>query len=327
MGGNDVPELLPGRGDLRGPEADGTESADRPEPRWSEDIPMDHLHLTHRSSLHLTRWARTGPAEFRFGAVWPEAHGGRAPVSGTLSGPAPMLVAATYRQAGLLIAHSAYGVPRTSETLLQNLNLTVDPARPLPAHGPVALDVLARCTVTGHRGGRPAGLHIEAEILHAGGLLARIDSEFSWMSRAVYRRLRGAKVDAPWNTTPAPEPVPPASVGRATAQDVLLAPVSQGRWRLRNETRNLLLFDHRVDHVPGLVLVEAAQQAARALAGPGFVPLSATNAFASYVELDAPCLVEATAPPAHRGRVTVDVTGRQDGRICFRSTVSGCLTD
>ncbi|MEU6706980.1 ScbA/BarX family gamma-butyrolactone biosynthesis protein [Streptomyces wuyuanensis] len=287
---------------------------------------MDHLHLTHRSSLHLTRWARTGPSEFRFGAVWADAHGGRAPVSGTLPGPAPMLVAATYRQAGLLIAHSAYGVPRTSETLLQNLNLTVDPARPLPARGPVPLDVLARCTATGHRGGRTAGLHIEAEILHADGPLARIDSAFSWMSRAVYRRLRGTKADVPWNATPAPEPVPPASVGRATAQDVLLAPVSRGRWLLRTETRNLLLFDHRVDHVPGLVLVEAAQQAARALAGPDFVPLSATNTFASYVELDAPCLVEATAPPARRGPVTVNVTGRQDGRICFRSAVSGRLT-
>nr|WP_238420011.1 ScbA/BarX family gamma-butyrolactone biosynthesis protein [Streptomyces taklimakanensis] len=317
--------MLSAHGDRWGRESTGTEPHDAPGPRWSGDIPMDHLHLTHRSSVHLRRWTRTGPAEFRFTAVWPDARGGRAPVPARHAGPDPMLVAATYRQAGLLIAHSAYAVPRANETLLQNLNLTVDPDRPLPAHGPVALDVLARCAELGRRGGAPTGLHIEAEIRHAdGALLARIDSDFSWMSRAVYRRLRGDKADAAWDPTPPPEPVDPASVGRATARDVLLAPAAPGRWRLRNETRNPLLFDHRVDHVPGLVLVEAVQQAARALAGPGFRPVSAANTFDNYVELDAPCLVEATARPADGGgTVIVDVVGRQTGRVCFRGTVSG----
>ncbi|WP_079188849.1 ScbA/BarX family gamma-butyrolactone biosynthesis protein [Streptomyces kebangsaanensis] len=318
-----MPELLSVHGGQRGRDAAGAGPRDDSEPEWSDDIPIDRLHLTHRSSVHLTHWARTGPAEFRFTAAWPEARGGRAPVRTVHAGPDPMLVTATHRQAGLLIAHSAYAVPRTDATLLQRLNLTVDPDQPLPAHGPVALDVVARCAETGRRRGTPAGLRIETEIRHAGAPLARVDSDFSWMSRAVYRRLRGDKADAVWDVVP-PQPVDPASVGRATTRDVLLAPAAPGRWQLRNETRNLLLFDHRVDHVPGLVLVEAAQQAARALAGPGFQPVSAANAFENYVELDEPCLIEATARPVDgSGAVTVDVVGRQAGQVCFRSAVSG----
>ncbi|MGV9566841.1 ScbA/BarX family gamma-butyrolactone biosynthesis protein [Streptomyces sp. NPDC003480] len=319
-----MPELLSVH-DQRGRDAAAADPRDVTEPEWSGDIPIDHLHLTHRPSVHLTRWARTGPASFRFTAAWPEARGGRTPARTVHAGADPLLVTATHRQAGLLIAHSAYGVPRTEETLLHNLDLTVDPDRPLPAHGPVALDVVAHCAETGHRRGRPAGLRVESEIRHAGVPLARVVSDFSWMSRAVYRRLRGDKADAAWGTAPPPA-VDPASVGRATTRDVVLAPAAPGRWRLRNETRNLLLFDHRVDHVPGLVLVEAAQQAARALAGPKFRPVSAANFFENYVELDEPCLIEATARPADgSGAVTVDVVGRQAAQVCFRSAVSGRL--
>ncbi|PRH78197.1 A-factor biosynthesis protein [Streptomyces solincola] len=293
-------------------------------PDWSREIPMDHLHLSHRSSVHLTAWAETGPGEFAFTALWPEARGGRPPAPGGHAGPDPLLVAATYRQAGLLAAHSAYGMPRAGETLLQNLGFTVDPGQILPADGPVALDVTARCTPSGLRGGVPAALHIAAEFRHAGAVLARIESDFSWMSRAVYRRLRGERAGVTEPVAPPPEPVDPASVGRAAARDVLLAPAGPGRWRLRNETRNLLLFDHPVDHVPGLVLVEAAQQAAYGAAGPGFRPVSAATSFGSYVELDSPCLVEAVVRRAGGcAALTVDVVGRQDGRTCFTGTVSG----
>ncbi|MEV6618691.1 AfsA-related hotdog domain-containing protein [Streptomyces sp. NPDC051051] len=76
------------------------------------------------------------------------------------------------------------------------------------------------------------------------------------------------------------------------------------------------MFDHPVDHVPGLALLEAADQAARALLSPASLAPTAIEAtYWRYVEFDQPCRIEAESL-AEPG--SVRVTGVQEGEPAFR---------
>jgi len=146
---------------------------------------------------------------------------------------------------------------------------------------------------------------------------------FTCVSPAVYRRLHAARTG---DGAPLPLTVPtaPHDVGRVSPTDVVLSPTPEpGRWQLRADTRHPVLFDHSVDHVPGMVLPEAARQAAAALLGHPCLPISLAGEFTHNVELDAPCMIEARTLP--RDTDTGDhvlVTGRQEDRTAFTATLT-----
>ncbi|NEC10620.1 AfsA-related hotdog domain-containing protein, partial [Streptomyces sp. SID7909] len=104
----------------------------------------------------------------------------------------------------------------------------------------------------------------------------------------------------------------------AAERDVVLAPpVAPGRWPLRLDTGHPTLFGRPNDHVPGILLLEAARQAANATV-PGFLPVTLRSDFLRYVELDRPCWIEATTAPAG-----VRVRAVQDGEPVFTCTLGG----
>ena len=150
-------------------------------------------------------------------------------------------------------------------------------------------------------------------------MVARADSEFGWISPRVYRRLRGEHLTVDWNAWPLPAPVDPRTVGRHTPADVVLAAGDRPRhWQLRNDVENVLLYDHPVDHVPGLALMEAARPGrTRRSAHPArFEATTVTSAFERYAEFDRPCWVEAETLPVGPGEISVLVTadtGRRNG--------------
>jgi hypothetical protein len=72
-------------------------------------------------------------------------------------------------------------------------------------------------------------------------------------------------------------------------------------------------FDHPLDHVPGMGLLEAMRQAALAIRHPEpALPLSIQAAFTHYVELDIPCLIRATT--GEDGTVHVSVEQKDQVR-------------
>lgn len=87
--------------------------------------------------------------------------------------------------------------------------------------------------------------------------------------------------------------------------------MAPGRWPLRLDIRHPTLFGRPNDHVPGILLLEAARQAATATV-PGFLPVSLRSDFLRYVELDRPCRIEATTAPEG-----VLVRAVQDGGTVF----------
>ncbi|WP_280723440.1 ScbA/BarX family gamma-butyrolactone biosynthesis protein [Kitasatospora sp. MAA4] len=290
-----------------------------------EKIPKELVHLRVEDSVLITGWTRHDDTRCSLTAVWPaDASPGRD------GRPDSLLIPQTIRQSGLALAHAEFGAPLTHQTLLEQFDYTVDPHYRLTAGEPAAVEVEAVCTEAGRRGHTLTGLRIEMTIRQGGQVVARSDSRFSWISPAVFRRLRGDyAVITGWGEWPLPGPVLPRVAGRTAAQEIVLSPTGRAhRWQLRCDAGNPALFDHPVDHVPGLVLIEAAHQAANARTSGMFTPASVTTAFSRYVEFDAPCWIEATVLPTEQpGIVSVEVSGHQQGEVAFRSTLTGPLNE
>ncbi|MFB7657718.1 MULTISPECIES: ScbA/BarX family gamma-butyrolactone biosynthesis protein [unclassified Streptomyces] len=291
---------------------------------WTSTVPSELVHRAAVAEVMLTDWRRLAETRFTMRAQWPRGHSFFTPLGGNHD---PLIAAETIRQAGALLAHAEFGVPFGHQFLLEELTLTVEPGRLRVGRAPAALDLDVTCTEVTRRGRRLAGLRYETTLLREGQPAGRGRISFSVVAPAVYRRLRPARVFTPAHTPiPLTAPVAPQSVGRLSPADVVLSPTPRpNRWQLRADMRHPVLFDHHVDHIPGMVLLEAARQAATAVLNqPAVLPQHLTAQFTRYAELDRPCLIDALRLSHHTpGQPdTVLVIGHQDNEPVFTTTLT-----
>ncbi|MFB6636648.1 ScbA/BarX family gamma-butyrolactone biosynthesis protein [Streptomyces chartreusis] len=279
--------------------------------------------LVHRASLaetFLTGMTSGEPGHFTVFAEWPRAH--QLHVSPDRSSYEPLLVAETVRQAGTLLAHTAYDVPLGHQFVLKEVRIRALTERLALRRTPAEPVLHITVTDVDHRGARPAGFRYEAEIRLDGEPVATAEMAANWTSEAAYRRLRGGRSAATVSPLPAPAGLPPADVDRPLPADVVLAPSDHpDRWRLRVDTAHAVFFDHPLDHVPGMLLLEATRQAVRArTTSDRRTPVSFHAFFHRYTELDQPAWIEAfDKTGAHGG--DMQVVGQQGEATVFECEV------
>ncbi|GHH27686.1 ScbA/BarX family gamma-butyrolactone biosynthesis protein [Streptomyces lanatus] len=277
-------------------------------------VPKEYVHLHREESVLVTGWSKDGDDQYSVGARWPAAEQGL---------PDPLLLTQTIRQSCLVIAHAERSVPLSHQTLMERMDFSLAPGFRALKNRPVDLLVKVSCRSTGRR-----SMRMELTLLHEKQTVATSVVSFSWIAPAVYRRLRGEYLDVPWGRFPVPLPAPVEAhtVGRADTSCVVLAATDlPGRWQLRTDVDNKVLYDHPVDHVPALALIEGACQAAQGLMRPAvFTPVEVTSWYDRYIEFDAPCWIEAVVDSsADDGRTRVEVTGVQRGATAFRVGLVG----
>ncbi|MGX1914145.1 ScbA/BarX family gamma-butyrolactone biosynthesis protein [Streptomyces phaeochromogenes] len=293
-------------------------------PSLTTTVPKEFVHRASIAEVMLTDWERGDGDRFTVGAQWPRGHSFFANVDGCHD---PLIAAETIRQTGTLLAHAEFGVPLDYHLLVGELGVAIQPQHFRVGWTPASLELGVTCSKVKRRHGILAGCRVEVEIRREGRLAATGGGSFTCVSPKVYRRLRAARLLAGEQppAVPPTAPHPPKSVGRMSPMDVVLSPAGQPhRWQLRVDTRHPVLFDHPVDHVPGMVLLEAARQATAATLGHASLPLAITGEFKRYVEVDTPCIIEAHRIPASRTdrEETVLVTAQQEGTPAFRATVT-----
>ncbi|MEU3873265.1 MULTISPECIES: ScbA/BarX family gamma-butyrolactone biosynthesis protein [Streptomyces] len=280
-----------------------------------------HTHKQRAAEVYLTHWEQTGEDRFRIDARRPLAHAFyRVGAQGD-----PLLICETVRQALPMLCHAAYDVPLGHQLIWDTLRYTIeDSAHAGAGRGPHA-ELHIECFDLAYRGARPAALSLRAVYYWDGVRVATVETRFALLSPGAYGRLRGARADAGAamaSAVPPGRPVPCATTGRSRPQDVVLSALDENQWLLRTDTSHPVLFDHPVDHVPGIVLLEAAHQA---VGGAQVTRLDCE--FQQYVELDAPCTITATplrtvtdtdGPGEHQVRVTAV----QHDRLCFSASVT-----
>lgn len=288
-------------------------------------VPRELVHRSAVAEVMLTGWRQVDGTRFVMTAQWPRGHSFFIPVADGHHDP--LIGCETLRQIGILLGHAGFGVPFGHQFLVRDLHLAVRPEHLKVGYEPAALSIDVTCTKIDRRGKNLSRLRFEAVFHRDGQVAATGGGSFSCMAPKVYRRLRGAHVlGGDRHPLPPSSPVAPQSVGRTAPMDVVLSPTgARHRWLLRTDTRHPVLFEHAVDHVPGMVLIEAARQAtASALGRSCYLPLGIASEFTRYTELASPCTIEARRLPASapgEGE-SVLVTGVQDGVRVFGCTVT-----
>ncbi|GGK00528.1 adhesin [Streptomyces camponoticapitis] len=237
---------------------------------WSRTVPRELVHRRSAAEVLLTD-VRPGKRRgvFDAAASWPRSHPTFPRDGADLH--SPLIVVETLRQLGIYLPLRHYAVPPESRLLITDLFFRIDPERE-PRATSNSTDVTCRAQVTDIRRGEDGtvtGLRTEISVRSGSGVFARAGGGARFLSPEQYAAIRGAGAAA---LPPAPtRPGNRSDIGRlgvTDARDVMIA-VDGGAVRLRPaDPRHPFFFDHPSDHVPGMVLLEAARQAG-ALASDG----------------------------------------------------------
>jgi hypothetical protein len=287
----------------------------------SNTVSRELVHRTQVCEVLLTGWNRTDESRFTVTGRWMLDHRMFTNIQGRHD---PLIAAETFRQAAILLAHAEFGVPLDHAFLMWDLAVEVSPEGLRVGEDTAAVEIEMSCHDVVRRRGVASSIRYTAVFRRDGRIVATASGTCTCASPAVYRRLRGERLEAPARPLPLVAPTAPQNVGRTSPRDVVLSPTDDPHhWLLRADTRHPVLFDHEVDHVPGMVLLEAARQAMVAALGPDAFLRSMNSEFKRYVELDAPCVLEVrSVDAAADGQEAVRVTGRQGEDVVFTADVT-----
>ncbi|MFJ9829591.1 ScbA/BarX family gamma-butyrolactone biosynthesis protein [Streptomyces sp. NPDC101160] len=302
-------------------------------PALTTTVAREYVHRAALSEVLLTGWNKTGRDAFKVTAQWPRSHSFYVSEHGMHD---PLLLCETVRQASTLLAHVGYHVPLGNQLSWSRVQFAVNPYALRTEGTPADIQLHVTCSDIRHHRGMPVTMSMHMEAVRRDCLLAVASVRFGSHSPAVYQRLRAGKGDVNEVFAQAPQPPEPVSrstVGRLRKQDIVLAPTPDRlRWQLRVDTSHPVLFDHALDHVPGMLMLEAIRQAGHAIEparGGAVMPTSMDVSFNRYVEFDEPCWIEAepveTAAPSSDGRRTIRVAALQSGLCAVNATAE--LTD
>jgi hypothetical protein len=293
-------------------------------------VAREYVHRAALSEVLLTSWERAGADSFTVGAQWPRSHGFYTAEHDMHD---PLLLCETVRQCGMLLSHTGYGLPLGHHIGWSRLQFALNPHAMRTGAKPAEITLHVTCSDVRYYRSVPASMTMHIDAVRDDSLLGWASIRFGNYSPALYERLRAGRADASRMTESAPIPPDPVSrsaAGRRQSQDIVLAPTQERwRWQLRVDTAHPVLFDHPLDHVPGMLLLESVRQAGHALepSRGTMMPTAMDVSFNRYVEFDTPCWIEAEAVSPERGasRRSVRVNGLQDGTFAFTATAE--MTD
>ncbi len=233
--------------------------------RWDRTIDRSLVHRDSIAEVLLTDLIRLGDAEFLIAAQWPRSH--RVYRPDRVGRHDPMLVLESIRQSGLAVSHFGFGVGPDQQSLMRDVSFTLDQqTEPRALLRATNLAITASCRDVIMRAGRLRGMTIELTFAADGLPFATGRGTIRWISADRYAALRargGVRLD--WDQLRWSIAIPPRvpSSIRAT-DDVLLTaePASGNRRRLVVPLDHPVYFDHPLDHAPGMLLIDAAWQAA-----------------------------------------------------------------
>ncbi len=238
--------------------------------RWDHTIDRALVHRDSIAEVLLTDLIRLDDTEFLVGAQWPRSHRVYRPDHNGRHDP--MLILESVRQSGLAVSHFGFGVGLDQQSLMRDVSFDLDPrAEPRALLSATNIAITVSCREVIMRAGRLRGMTVALSFAADELQFATGGGTIRWISARSYAALRarsGIRLDwdqLRWSSTVAPR-VPSAI--RATA-DVLIAEAGSesdseagARRRLVAPLDHPVYFDHPLDHAPGMLLIDAAWQAA-----------------------------------------------------------------
>jgi hypothetical protein len=225
----------------------------------------------------------------------------------------PLLLLEACRQAVTVPAHRDLGVPFGTAFLISGWRTALTDVSALRSRddGPDELVLLVAARDLKQRGGRPLGATFDVEYTVAGRTVGTSEVVAGYLSGAAYQAYRESRRGSVPPMSGAMPPrgggalVEPEAVGRRDGRNVVLADLvradeHRSTAELDVPVAHPAMFDHALDHIPAMALLEAARQAAVLAAGPATAaPARYATGFAAafhhFAELDTPTTVSAVA--------------------------------
>ncbi|MDI6105618.1 ScbA/BarX family gamma-butyrolactone biosynthesis protein [Actinoplanes sp. NEAU-A12] len=286
-----------------------TLNAKRPELSFNATIPRNLVHRASVCEVFLTDAVQVDADHFLCGGQLPRVHSFFSDQAGAPPRYDSLLLMEVARQASILVAHRFLGVPLDHKfTFISGGISVVDPQALVFGALPGELTVDLRIVGERLRDGERVGVEVILDMAVAGAPAATARTAFMWMTpqqwdafRARGRAKRGIIGGDPLPLGPGADP---AAVGRAAAQNVVIGPIVAGDQDflapVRVDLSHPCLFDHPLDHVPGMLVFEAFRQAAMASAGAhhGLAPANlvmsdCTADFVTFGEFEHPIMCHA----------------------------------
>ncbi|MFK4298638.1 hypothetical protein ABH924_003809 [Arthrobacter sp. GAS37] len=280
----------------------------RDEALFEASVKRELVHKRSVSEVFLTDFVQSSSRRFIAGAQWPRWHVFYGSPDGS---PDSAIMAETLRQAVIFLSHLC-GVPLTHKFLMPHMSISVEAAilDPLvPAQVAVELDVKDMKL----SGGQLSALTVAARFVVDGAPVGEGVAAARIVNPATYERVRGA---VPAGLPAAGEDLLAcADVGHATQRNVMLGQSSRPFvWPLRVDPTHPIFFDHPLDHVPGMLLVEAARQAMRAACSRPDADFALFEAeFMKLVEFSYPVDVAVTQLESNSAHVVMRVRLLHEG--------------
>ncbi|NYI04067.1 ScbA/BarX family gamma-butyrolactone biosynthesis protein [Allostreptomyces psammosilenae] len=298
-----------------------------PPPSFTRTIERQLVHRAAVSEVFVTDLLPFDGTRYLAGAQLPLAHGYYGDHPRRPAGYDFLLLLEAARQASTAAGHQGLGIPMDCAFLVNSWSIRLDGGTPPPVGArPGELHLRGDGRRVQARGGRLRGAVFDVDLGMAGRPVGRVHIDTSVTSGEDYHKLRFLQRGS---TPPLTEqlrgrlrsrPADAAAVGRANPVNVVLGePAHTGEEtsaQVEPRYDNSALFDHTYDHVPAMVLCEAARQLAHLGGVPVGTAVTGCQArFLRFAELDS-ALVATGRPGVNPGEAAPDayhVTFRQDG--------------
>lgn len=225
---------------------------------------------------------------FEVSLQWPRRHG----FFNTLT-PGSAIVAESIRQITILACHVGYDVEHSTRFLMTGLGFEILRTSPLGTRGR-ALELTAIVSGTEVRKtprGALRSARLNVVLADDEGVIAVGHGDALIAVEAAYQRLRGSSGSERPPAARRLRPIPAWEVGCRSEDDVVLGRTGLGL-EVDVDGNHPIFFDHLLDHVPGVALIEACRQAASVALGDPALDLRRFEAeFARVVEFEAPATI------------------------------------
>ncbi|QKV91152.1 A-factor biosynthesis protein [Streptomyces sp. NA02950] len=265
---------------------------------WSRTVEREAVHRVSVAEVLLTDVRTLGDDRFEAAAQWPRSHP-TFPHGGD-GRHHPLMIAETLRELGIYLPTRYYAVPAGAHFLIRDLFYRLDPeAEPRAPHG--ATDITCHAAVTDLRttpsGRFVSGMRLDIALSASGRRFAWAGGTARFLDGTSYAETRSAASGqtARRRLRAAVRPSP-GQLAVPAARDVLVVRDGGVVYLDPADPRHPFFYDHWSDHVPGLVLLESARQAA-ALATDGTLtrPVACRLKAIRFTESYPPAVVECTS--------------------------------
>ena len=215
------------------------------------------------------------------------------------------LLAETMRQGIFVVCHQHLGVPLGRHFLMDRLVVTLHGSVPTSAVNATEVAVKFKLDQLVHSAGELRTLTFDADFSAAGRVFGSGRGELRIVKSAVFTRLRTGRSQTS-----------SALMGAGSDPESIAVSVSGDCWKVRIPFKHPVFFDHPLDHVPGMLIIEAIQQSVQSVHGNMTELTHFDGTFTKFIEFEPDIYISRTPKsPESVDDLRVDALAEEEFRV------------